>query len=102
MNEASLTLSIVAIVLTILNLYVIWKHNRTSLRPYLYFTTDINRDEKRIQAFLKNKGVGPAIVKGLICSYKGKPVEFSSTKQGLRKQIEAYFEKRRKEDRGRC
>lgn len=47
------------------------KHNELSVRPFLHFSGSIDSNVGKITYFLRNKGLGPAIIKSIKYNYKG-------------------------------
>lgn len=70
----------VAIILTIINLILLYNHNKKTLKPYLLINTDIETNEGFIEIYLINKGVGPAIISDFRLSYKGNSIDTSNYK----------------------
>lgn len=75
----------VAILLTILNLILLNKHNKKTLKPYLLINTDIAIDEGFIEIYIVNKGVGPAIISDFNLFYKGNPINTNDYKYLIKK-----------------
>jgi hypothetical protein len=72
-----------AIVISLISLGVAIHHGRVQERlvaanswPFLIWNTSVDQDERgqRFSIYLANSGVGPALLKGLVVRYQGKPV----------------------------
>lgn len=72
-----------AIVISLISLAVAIHHGRVQERlvaasswPFLFWSTSVDQDGRgqRFSIYIANSGVGPALLKGLVVRYGGKPV----------------------------
>lgn len=77
------SIALSAIVISLISLAVAIHHGRVQERlvaanswPFLIWNTGVEQDARgqRFSIFIANSGVGPAILKGLVVRYQGKPV----------------------------
>jgi hypothetical protein len=77
------SIALSAIVISLISLAVGIHHGRVQERlvaanswPFLFWSPSIDQDARgqRFSIFIANSGVGPALLKGLVVRYKGKPV----------------------------
>lgn len=77
------SIALSAIVISLISLAVAIHHGRVQERlvaanswPFLVWNTSIDQDARgqRFSIYIANSGVGPAILKGLVVRYQGKPV----------------------------
>lgn len=65
----SITIAICAIAVAVSETYLTRKHNRLSVRPSLHF--DIMHSKGELRVSIKNKGLGPAIIKSFRVFFNG-------------------------------
>jgi hypothetical protein len=75
---ASLLVALCALGVSIFNSYLVRKHNRLSVEPYLGFSVSYGTETTPIGLYLANNGVGPAILKELKISLDGQPFRTST------------------------
>jgi hypothetical protein len=77
------SIAVSAILISLISLAVAIHHGRVQERlvaanswPFLVWNTSIDQDARgqRFSIYIANSGVGPAILKGLVVRYRGKPV----------------------------
>ncbi|WP_394146559.1 hypothetical protein [Vibrio atypicus] len=68
-EAVSITIAICAIVVAVSQTYLTRKHNRLSVRPSLHF--DIMHSKSEFRISVKNKGLGPAIIKNFRVLFNG-------------------------------
>jgi|GEM_PF-5920932 len=73
----STVFSAIAITLTLINLYLLYTHNKKSLKPYLLINTDIDTNKSFFEIYFINKGVGPAIITDFKFKYRGEKIDAS-------------------------
>jgi hypothetical protein len=71
-NNAEQLISLLAFVVAIGSFWVQRKHNRLSVKPHLITFTDNEEDKKRVVVWLKNNGIGPALIKSFEFRLDGK------------------------------
>ena len=82
----------IAILLTVINLWLLNEHNKKSFRPYLLAQIKMDMDNGIIQIYLANKGVGPAIISEYKFEIRGEEVDTKDHRDIRRKISEASVE----------